>query len=112
MNDTNGTNVTDRVYAALKVDAVKPSAYLATLTATGWDGTALTQTVTVPGIQADESRQMIIPMPTIAYMAAYNDAGIQLTNQADNALTFTAQEVPTADIQVYVSFQDVNLVTG
>lgn len=112
LHDTNGTDVTDRVYAALKVDSVKPSAYLTTLTAADWDGVALTQTVTVPGIQADESKQMIIPMPTIACMTVYNEAGIQLTNQADNALTFTAQEVPAVDIQVYVSFQDVNLVTG
>lgn len=104
-DDTSGGTTVDS-------SSYMPSAYLATLTSAGWDATALTQTVTVPGILADESAQMIIPMPTIACMTVYNDAGIQLTNQAENALTFTADTVPDSDLQVYVSFQNVNLVTA
>lgn len=88
-------------------DSAIPKAKLITLTVAGWDNSAKTQSVTVAGILADESKQMIIPMPATASMTAYNDAGIQCTSQAENTLTFTADTVPTAVIQVYVTYQDV-----
>ena len=84
-----------------------PHATLVTLTVAGWNSTAKTQTVTVSGILADESKQLIIPMPATASMAAYNEAGIQCTGQAANSLTFTAETVPTAAISVYVTYQTV-----
>lgn len=89
------------------VDQYAPHAVLLTLTVAGWDSTAKTQTVTVSGILADESAQLIIPMPAVASMTAYNDAGIQCTGQAANSLTFTATTVPTAAISVYVTYQAV-----
>ena len=82
-------------------------ATLVTLTAAGWDADAKTQTVTVTGILADESKQLIIPMPTSASITAYNDAGILCTGQAENSLTFTATTVPEADIEVYITDQEV-----
>ena len=66
-----------------------------------------TQTVTVPGVLADESKQLIQPMPTIADQAVYSAAGISCTGQAANKLTFKAQTVPTEDVQVYVVIQEV-----
>ena len=89
------------------VDQYAPHATLITLTVAGWDSTTKTQTVTVSGILADESKQLIIPMPAVASMTAYNDAGIQCTGQAANSLTFTATTVPTAAISVYVTYQTV-----
>lgn len=89
------------------VDQYAPHATLVTLTVAGWNSTAKTQTVTVSGILADESKQLIIPMPAVASMTAYNDAGIQCTGQAANSLTFTATTVPTAAISVYVTYQTV-----
>ena len=89
------------------VDQYAPHATLVTLTVAGWNSTAKTQTVTVSGILADESKQLIIPMPATASMTAYNDAGIQCTGQAANSLTFTATTVPTAAISVYVTYQTV-----
>lgn len=89
------------------VDQYAPHATLVTLTVAGWNSTSKTQTVTVSGILADESKQLIIPMPAVASMTAYNDAGIQCTGQAANRLTFTATTVPTAAISVYVTYQTV-----
>ena len=40
-------------------------------------------------------------------MTAYNDAGIQCTAQAAGKLTFTADTVPTASIDVYVTVTPV-----
>jgi len=103
--DSNATGY----YAANKnyVDQYATHATLVTLTVAGWDSTSKTQTVTVSGILADESKQLIIPMPAAASMTAYNDAGIQCTGQAANSLTFTATTVPTAAISVYVTYQAV-----
>lgn len=112
---TNGTRVyglstpvsDDMATPKSYVDQYAPHATLVTLTVAGWNSTAKTQTVTVSGILADESKQLIIAMPATASMTAYSDAGIQCTGQAANSLTFTAETVPTAAISVYVTYQTV-----
>lgn len=91
-------------------DAVKTAqlvAHLVTLTASGWDGSAKTQTVSCADIVADETAQQILPMPAAASMSAYNDAGILCTGQGAGTLTFTADTVPTTDLQVYVTITPV-----
>nr|DAG39684.1 MAG TPA: hypothetical protein [Bacteriophage sp.] len=100
---TNDGDIVSKKY----VDQYAPHATLVTLTVAGWNSTAKTQTVTVSGILADESKQLIIPMPAVASMTVYNDAGIQCTGQAANSLTFTAETVPNAAISVYVTYQTV-----
>lgn len=105
LQNSSGADISENVKNTLGVST--PKAKLVTLTVAGWDSSAKTQSVTVSGILADESKQMIIPMPATASMSAYNDAGIQCTGQAANTLTFTADTVPTEAIQVYVTYQDV-----
>lgn len=83
----------------------RPKSTLVTLPLSAWSNN--TQTVTVPGVLADESKQLIQPMPTIADQAVYSAAGISCTGQAANKLTFKAQTVPTEDVQVYVVIQEV-----
>lgn len=78
-----------------------------TLTASGWDSSAKTQTVTVSGVLADETKQLITPTPAIASQTAYYNAGIRCTGQSANSLTFTAKTIPTADLTVYVVIQEV-----
>lgn len=107
ITDAGEADVLTQQYVDSAVATAIPKAKLVTLTVAGWDNSAKTQSVTVAGILADESKQMIIPMPATASMTAYNDAGIQCTGQAENTLTFTADTVPTAAIQVYVTYQDV-----
>ena len=84
----------------------KPTATLVTLSSSGWSSNS--QTVTVSGVLADESAQMIQPMPTIASQSAYIEAGILCTNQAANSLTFTCQTVPTSNLTVYVVIQPLS----
>ena len=88
-----------------------PSACKVTLTASGWDSSAKTQSATVSGVLEDESKQLIMPMPAGTSMSAYNEAGIQMTAQAANTVTFTADTVPTANVEVWVVVQSVNDVT-
>ena len=88
-----------------KADA--PKSVSVTLAAASWDSTAKTQTVTVTGVSATETAQMITPTPALASQTAYYDAGILCTGQAANSLTFTADTIPTADLTVYVVIQEV-----
>ena len=88
-------------------DAPKAKSVSATLSASGWDSTAKTQTVTVTGVSATETAQMITPTPALASQTAYYDAGILCTGQAADSLTFTCKTVPTADLAVYVVIQEV-----
>lgn len=96
---------TEDLQAAPKqyVDALKPLARTITLTTSGWSSN--TQTVTVSGVSASETAQLITPTPAIASQSAYYEAGIMCTNQGTNSLTFTCQTVPTSNLTVYVVIQ-------
>lgn len=84
-----------------------PKSVSVTLAAASWDSAAKTQTVTVTGVSATETAQMITPTPALASRTAYYDAGILCTGQAADSLTFTANTIPTADLTVYVVIQEV-----
>lgn len=83
----------------------KPLVYGVTLSASAWSDNA--QTVTVSGVLADETKQLIQPVPAIASQAAYLAAGVLCTGQAADSLTFTCQTVPTGNLTVYVAITDV-----
>ena len=103
------SDVVDRLVGAGLAKA--PVACKVTLSASGWDSTAKTQSATVSGVLEDEIKQLIMPMPAGTSMSAYNEAGIQMTAQGDNSVTFTADTVPKADVEVWVVVQSVNDVT-
>lgn len=86
---------------------IKPKCVTVTLSSSGWDSTAKTQTAAVSGVLADETKQLITPTPAIASQEAYYNAGIRCTGQSANSLTFTAKTIPTADLTVYVTIQEV-----
>lgn len=98
-------------YVDDSVTSIKAKAHKITLTVAGWDSTAKTQTVDVTGVLADETKQLILPMPTSASMSAYTESGIMCTGQAAGKLTFTADTLPTAAIKIWVVIQAVNDVT-
>ena len=91
--------------AAVAVSAPTPVYRTITLTASAWSNNA--QTVTVNGVLADETKQLIQPMPAMASQSAYYGAEVLCSGQAANSLTFTCQTVPTADLTVYVVMQEV-----
>lgn len=106
---TNVATPSDANDAANKkyVDSKVPKATEVMLTASGWDASTKTQKVTVSSVLADETKQLIMPMPAMASQNAYAAAGIACTLQEANALTFRCQTVPTADISVFVTIQEV-----
>lgn len=91
--------------AAVAVSAPTPVYRTITLTTSGWSSN--TQTVTVNGVLADETKQLIQPMPAVASQSAYIEAGIICTAQAENSLTFTCSTVPTEDISLFVVITEV-----
>lgn len=92
--------------AAVAVSAPTPVYRTVTLTTSAWASN--TQTVTVSGVLADETAQLIQPVPAIASQSAYYAAGILCTGQAANSLTFTCATVPTENLTVYVVMQEVS----
>lgn len=71
-----------------------------TLTAAGWADNR--QTVSAPGVSADELSQLLIPVAAGTAMEAYEDAVVRCRVQAENSLTFTCEEVPAVDLTVYI----------
>lgn len=102
---TNGQVLTVGTDGPEWADAILPKSIQITLSTSGWSNNA--QTVTVSGVSAAETAQLIQPMPAMASQSAYYAAGILCTNQAANSLTFTCQNVPTEDLTVYVVMQEV-----
>lgn len=89
-------------------DAPNPKAIKITLTVAEWNSTAKTQSVTVPGVSADATKQEIRVMPVNAALdSPYIAAGVQCVAQAANSLTFACETVPTEAIEVYVVMQDI-----
>lgn len=72
------------------------------LQADSWDDNN-EQTVTVPGVLADESRQLILPTPAYINQDAFYAAGIRIISQTANAVTFRCNSMPEEDLTVYVA---------
>lgn len=87
------------------VDTRQPVYTTITLSVAGWDAAAKTQTVTVAGIESDETKQLIQPVPASANRTVYSDAGIRCIGQSVNSLTFSCKTVPTEDMTVYIVVQ-------
>ena len=66
-----------------------------TLTASGWNANAKTQTVSVSGVTA--TANCIITASPDSYMA-YAKAGVRCTAQGAGTLTFACETVPTANV--------------
>ena len=90
-------------------DLIPPVSRAVTLTAAGWSGNA--QTVTVSGVLADETAQLITVTPAAASLSAYKTAGVMATAQAANSITFSCTETPSTALTVYVTIQEVAYVT-
>ena len=88
----------------------RPKAAQVTLTAAGWDSSTKKQTVTVSGVLADTSKQVIwVAFASETALDAYMDAGIVPVAQGANTVTFRADTVPTADITVNIVVQEVGV---
>ena len=89
------------------VDSKGPKTATVTLTTDGWRKGE--QTVTVNGILADSSAQIVDVCPENKPSAdRWAAAGVWCTSQAANSLTFSCDSVPTEDINVNIRMQGVS----
>ena len=87
------------------VDGAKPMLRTATLTTSGWSSNS--QTVTVNGVVANSSAQLIYVSPANKDSAtAWGGAGVFCSAQGANSLTFVCDSVPSANISVNISIQE------
>lgn len=84
-----------------------PKSQLFTLSASGWDANAKTQTIVVDGVLADENSQLITVTPKSVSIIDYANAGVYASGQAADSLTFTCNTIPTVDLQIYVTIETV-----
>ena len=83
-----------------------------TLTTAGWGSSTKQQTVAVPGILADGTKQKVICSPIDeSYDSAWNSCYVQCVGHGADSLTFQCDEIPTAAIEVFVSIQPVNFAS-
>ncbi|MGI6026523.1 MAG: hypothetical protein ACOX7G_06105 [Candidatus Scatomorpha sp.] len=86
-------------------EALKPLLRTATLTTAGWSSNS--QTVTVSGVVADTSAQLIYVSPADKdSAAAWGEAGVFCSAQGANSLTFVCDSTPSANISVNISIQE------
>ena len=89
--------------------ALRPTTRKVTLSASGWNSSTKQQTVTCSGVLSDTTKQLLIPTPVnTAAGNPYDEASIQMVAQGANSVTFYADTVPTAGIDVYVTIYPIN----
>lgn len=77
-----------------------------TLYASKWDANQ-NQTISVKGLLGEEELQLLTPSPIIDSIKTYYDAGILLTNETDESVTFSALVVPTEDIKLFLTITPI-----
>lgn len=88
---------------------VKGNSRKVTLTVAGWNSSTKQQSVACTGVLASATAQLLIPTPVnTAADNPYDAAVIQLVAQGANSVTFYAETVPTAAIEVYVTMYPIN----
>lgn len=99
------SKLVDNIKSLVGTKQDKAKMVTVTLLSTNWTNNE--QTVSVNGISANETKQIITPVPKADNQTDYYSCGIACSNQSYNSLTFKADEVPTSNLTVYVIIQEV-----
>lgn len=104
---TNGiTSTQNGNTLTLDGSGLMPTSVNFTLTAAGWDSTTKKQTVTVPGVLADGTKQFVTPYAADAdSLYAWGNAGLRCFEWAANSLTFECDTIPAADINLFAKLE-------
>lgn len=98
---TNTTQIATTAFVRAALAAAIGKSIPIILPAANWSNNQ--QTVTVQGVLADETKQLIQPVPASASRAAYEMAAVRATAQAADSITFECKSpAPAADLTVYI----------
>lgn len=89
-------------YTGTQYDSLLPkSAYTTTamLSASGWNSSTKSQTITVAVVSADDD--VVVTYAPDSH-DAYVNAGVYCSAQADGSLTFKCNKIPSADLTVNI----------
>jgi hypothetical protein len=89
---------------------VIPKMTKVTISSSSWNTNTLTQTVTVNGILADDTLQLVQAVPSPSSMGVATESGAYCSGQGTNTLTFTCSTIPSEDIVFNVSYQNATYV--
>ena len=95
------------VYNSIIAKGDKTSLVPIILTAEGWDNNQ--QIVSVAGVLADESKQVIEPIPYAASIGEYITTSVMAIAQGAGTLTFSCAIVPENDLYVYIEITEVSV---
>ncbi len=93
--------------AAWTEKAAKPVFRTVTLPVSGWDGSTRTQTVSVDGVLADETKQALTVTPAPNSLADAGAAWVRCSAQGAGTLTFSCNSLPSEELTYYVTIQEV-----
>lgn len=97
-----GTGATDAQAALAALGAAaKPSVVSVSLKSTSW-ASGLEYSATVAGVSADESAQLIIPVPLFDSQQEYLDSGMRVVGQSESSLKFKCDNAPASDLNVNI----------
>ena len=90
--------------------AIKPNMTKITLLSSAWDNSTLTQTATVNGIIADETRQAIMITPVFSSIEEIGNCNVFANEQIENGIVFKCDTVPTSNVEFYVKWEDITWI--
>lgn len=82
-----------------------------TLASGSWGSSGTSQTVSVPGVIANETAQKITVAPAQSSRDTYQSCGVQCVQQNSGNLMFTADSKPSVNLTVYVTLEEVTTAT-
>lgn len=83
-----------------------------TLPGASWNSNTKQQTVAVPGVFSDGTKQQVFCSPVDeSYDSAWNTCYVQCVGHGADSLTFQCDDIPTAAVEVFVSIQPVNFAS-
>lgn len=87
-------------FVTSQINSKLPYAAQVTLYGSGWQDNK--QTVSVSGVIADETKQMLQPVPSNSDLMKFKNSGIFILSSSEGSVTFSCDEVPDSDLTIYV----------
>ena len=102
----------DSMDSAIKLgEGSKPNLTRVTLLANSWSQDTLTQSITITGISADQSTQIIqiiLPEDNELSNEEFELCDVSAIDQQENTIIFKCETIPSNNIEVYIKWQDCN----